>query len=153
MKTKLPVFLALFLMYPLRLAAAFDLWKDIQEQTRWTLGESVAAGTSVALRSVDKDDIHISGGQYVGSALAQVSNYRFLSLWAGGTFIPTSDGTLKAIDTGKIGLNLASVFAGFVDQPPAIVRSLVIGPSIAMNLFSSPRVAIPFIDINFKFGS
>ena len=145
--------LSAFLLWPLQSVMAFNLWEDIQQQTRWTLGESVAAGTSVALRNVDRDDIHVSRGQYVGSALAQVSNYRFLSLWAGGTFIPTSDGTLKAIDSGKVGINLANVFAGFVNQPPAIINSLVIGPSIAMNLFSSPRVAIPFIDINYKFGS
>lgn len=140
-------------LFASKVSFGFNLWEDIQQQTQWTLGKDVAAGTSVALRTVNNGNISVQGGQYYASALAEVSSYRFLSLWAGGVFIPTSDGTLKAIDTGKVGINLANVFAGFVNQPPAIIRNLVIGPAISINMFSSPRVAIPSIDANYRFGS
>ena len=134
-------------------AFGFDLWLDIQTNTVWDLGTAAAAGTSVALRTVHEGNVSVQAGQYYASALAEISHYRFLSLWGGGAFVPTSDSTLKAIDTGKIGLNLANVFAGFVNKPPAIINSLVVGPAISINLFSSPRVAIPSIDANYRFGS
>ena len=131
-------------------AFAFNLWEDIQANTNWMLGQSVAAGTAVALRSCDA--YRLKAGEFTGSALAQIANYRFLSAWFGGTFIPVENGEMKAIDTAKIGLNVAYVFKGFANQPPEVIRNLVIGPSISMPLFSSPHVAVPFLDINYAFG-
>lgn len=124
-------------------AFAFNLWKDIEEQTEWKVGDSVSAGTAVNLRN----------GQYCGSALAQIAQYRFLSAWYGGTFIPQADQSLRAVDTAKIGLNLGYIFSGFKNQPPAFLTRLVIGPSFAIPLFSTPHKGTPFIDINYQFGA
>lgn len=124
-------------------AFAFNLWHDIQQETQWTLGDAVAAGTAIDVRN----------GQYDASALAQISQYRFLSLWYGGTFIPQSDKTLKAIDTAKIGFNLSYLFTGFANKPPAVLQHLVIGPSWVMPLFTTPHQGIFMVDINYQFGA
>lgn len=130
---------------------AFNLIQDIDAQTNWDVGKAVAAGTSLVLKDVDA--VNAKNGQFIGSALAEIADYRFLSLWGGGTFIPQSDGSLKALDTGKIGINLAYFFKSFVNQPPAIISNLVIGPSLATSIVSQPRVLVPSIDVNYKFGS
>lgn len=143
------VFIAVLLAGP-RFAFAFNLWEDVQKETQWTLGSSVAAGTSVALRHDDSSGLQ--GGEFVGSALAQVSSYRFLSLWGGGTFIPQADKSLKAVDTVKVGFNLAYLFKGFANQPPEFIKNLVVGPSLTMPLFTTPHVVIPFFDLNYQFG-
>jgi hypothetical protein len=126
-----------------RVGSAFNLWTDIQQNTQWTLGQNAAGGTALNLRN----------GQFDGSALAQVATYRFLSLWGGGTFIPQSDQTIKAIDTVKVGLNLNYFLTGFANKPPEVLQRIVIGPSFAMPLFTTPRVGIPFLDINYAFGN
>lgn len=132
-------------------AFAFNLWEDVQQNTQWTLGSSVEAGTAVALRS--DESLGLKAGQFTGSALASVSNYRMLNLAAGGTFIPQNNGNnLKATETVKVGLNLGYVFKGFANQPPALIKSLVIGPSISMPIWTTPHVVIPWFDINYAFG-
>src|SRR5437762_7993746 len=108
--------LAVVLMWPNKPVFAFDLWSDIQEQTQWTLGNAVAAGTSISL--VSRDSLNVQGGQFLGTALAQLVQYRYLSLWGGGTFIPQTDQKLKAIDTAKVGFNINYIFSGFTNQPP-----------------------------------
>lgn len=133
-----------------RQAFAFNPITDIQTQTKWDLGSSVAAGTSVILQ--DESAVNAKAGQYVGSALAEVSDYRFLSLWGGGTFIPQADGSLRALDTAKIGINLAYFFNSFVNQPPDIIKNLVVGPGLATSVVSTPRLLIPTVDINYKFS-
>lgn len=146
------MFVAVLLsMGPLMPAAAFNLWTDIQEQTQWTLGSAVAVGTSIALRHDDASGV--KAGQFVGSALAQVASYRMLSLWAGGTFIPQEDQSLRAIETGKVGFNLGYLLKGFKNQPPPVIQNLVFGPSISMPLWTTPHTVIPFFDINYKFGA
>lgn len=147
---KLIVMLIMFLTWPIRPVFAFDLWQDIQQKTEWRLGDSVAAGTSIALRHDDASGL--KAGQFVGSALAQFSSYRMLSAWAGGTFVPKPDQTLKATETVKIGLNLGYFLTGFVNQPPVLLKNLVIGPSLSMPIWTTPHVVIPFFDINFAFG-
>jgi len=136
------VFVAAIMIFALGMAHAFNLITDVQTQTQWTLGQIAAAGTSVDLKN----------GQYDASEFAQIANYRMLSGWYGGIEIPQGDGTVKLKDSAKLGLNLNYFFKGFVNQPPALLANLVIGPAIATNLVSSPRVVQYFVDINYQFG-
>lgn len=153
MKLRSPLFIfvvvAMVLASLAMSAHAFNLLTDIQQQTQWTLGSAVDAGTAVVLRKADA--YNAVGGQYVGSALASIANYRMVSVSAGGTFFPQGDGTLKAVDTAKVGLNLSYIFSGFLNQPPAILKNLVVGPSVAMSMVSTPHVLVPLIDINYQF--
>lgn len=132
-------------------AQAFNLLTDLDNQVNWDVGKAAAGGTSLVLRNVDA--YNAKAGQYVGSALAEISDYRFLSLWGGGTFIPQADGSLKALDTVKLGFNLVYIFKNMVNQPPAILSNLVIGPGLATSLVSTPHVFVPTVDVNYKFGS
>ena len=147
--TKLMLVIAIVGTLP-RWSQAFNLWQDIQTNTEWTLGQNAAAGTAVALKT--SDALGIQAGQYVPSFLAQISQYRFLSAWWGGNYIPQPDGTSKLKDTAKLGFNVAYIFAGFVNQPPQILKNLVAGPSVTLNLISTPHVFVPFFDINYQFG-
>lgn len=131
-------------------AFGWNLWTDIEQQTQWTLGSSVAAGTAMALRHDDASGL--KAGQFVGSALAQVGNYRMLSLWAGGNFIPQADRSLKAIETAKVGLNFGYLLQGFKNQPPDLIKNLVFGPSLTMPIWTTPHTIIPFLDANYAFG-
>lgn len=131
-------------------AGAFNLWTDIEQNTQWTLGANAAAGTAVALKQ--SDALGVQAGQYVPSFLAQISQYRFLSAWWGGNQIKQPDGTQKLFDTAKMGFNVAYIFTGFVNQPPDLIRRLVVGPSLTLNLLSTPHVAVPFFDFNYQFG-
>lgn len=133
-----------------KVSFAFNLWTDVEQQTQWTLGSSVAGGTAMALRHDDASGL--KAGQFVGSALAQVANYRLLSLWAGGNFIPQSDHTLKAIETAKVGINLGYLLKGFKNQPPEIIKNLVFGPSLTMPIWTTPHTVIPFFDLNYAFA-
>jgi hypothetical protein len=123
-----------------RMAFAFNLWHDIQEKTEWTLGDVAAAGTAINLRN----------GDLAYSALAEIGRYRFLSGWYGGTKVNKTDENLT--DSAKIGFNLNYIFKGFVNKPPKFIDNLVVGPSYAISLLSSPRQGTPFFDINYSFG-
>lgn len=118
-------------------AQAFNLWQDIEQNTQWTLGNTASAGTAINLRS----------GDLSASALASISSYRMVSIWYGGTLI---NGNMT--DTLKVGLNLSYFLKDFTNQPPDLIKNLVIGPSFAMSVISTPRVGTPFIDLNYKFG-
>lgn len=154
MKMRLPLFIiivvAMFVAALVVPVHAFNLIQDIDKNTQWTLGSSVNAGTSIVLRH--DDSVNARAGQFVGSALASVANYRMLNLSAGGTFIPQPGGDLKALDTAKVGLNLAYVFQNFANQPPAIIKNLVVGPALATSIVTTPHVVIPTFDINYAFG-
>lgn len=151
MKTLLLLFVAFLLSTLCTSAHAFNLWHDVQQNTQWTLGSNAAAGTAMAMKS--NDSWGIKAGQFVPSALAQVAQYRFLSGWWGVNEIPQADGTQKLRDTAKIGFNVAYIFTGFVNQPPDLIKRLVVGPSVSMNLIASPRVVVPFFDVNYQFGA
>lgn len=142
MKSKLIALISVFLLWPLRPAAAFNLITDIQTQTQWTLGQVASAGTSVDLKN----------GQYDVSEFAEIANYRMLSGWYGGIEIPQGDGTVKLTDSAKIGLNLGYFLKSFVNQPPMILQNLVVGPAIGFNLVSSPRTVHYFVDLNYRFS-
>jgi len=121
-------------------ALAFNLISDVEQHTTFPIGQTASAGTAVNLKT----------GALSASFLAEVANYRMLSLWYGGTYVNTADANLT--DTAKIGINIGYFLTGFANKPPAILTNLVIGPSYAMSLISTPRVGTPFFDINYKFG-
>lgn len=121
-------------------AWAFNLIDDIQKQTTFPIGQAASAGMAVKLKD----------GSLSDSALAELVNYRMFSGWYGGTQINPSDG--KMTDTAKIGLNLGYFLTGFVNQPPLILRNLVVGPSIACSLISTPRKGTILFDFNYRFG-
>ena len=124
----------------LQMAFAFNLWSDIKQQTTFPIGQAASAGTAVNLKD----------GSLSASALAEMANYRMFSAWYGGTLLDPSKGGMT--DTAKIGLNVGYFLTGFVNQPPLILRNLVVGPSVAMSLISTPRVATYLFDFNFRFG-
>lgn len=148
---KVLVILAAALLWPNRPVFAFNLWDDIKTNTNWTLGKSASAGTAIALRKADA--YGLNAGDVIPSVLASIVEYRPLSFWWGGNEIPGEDGHQKLIDTAKVGINLAYLFRGFANQPPELIKNLVIGPSISMPLLTKPHVAVPFIDINYQFGA
>ncbi len=155
MKLRMPLFIliivGMFLFALATSAHAFNLLADLDTNIKWDLGSAASGGTSVLLRH--EDAVNAKAGQFVGSALAEVVDYRFLSLWGGGTFIPQPDGSLRALDTGKLGLNLGYFLKNMVNQPPAIFNNLVFGPGLATSIVSTPHVIIPTVDVNYKFGS
>lgn len=138
-------------LFPNRPVFAFNPIVDLQQNTYWTIGEAAAAGTAVALK--DNDSLGLHSGDLVGSMLASIAEYRMLSLWYGGNEIPQSTGGVKLVDTAKVGLNLGYFLTGFTNQPPALIKNLVFGPSVSYSLISTPRVFCPFFDVNYKFGS
>lgn len=119
---------------------AFNLITDVEQQTQWTVGQQASAGTAINLRN----------GELAASALAGIASYRMFSIWYGGTFVNSSDHSMT--DTAKVGLNLGYFLKNFTNQPPALISNLVIGPSFAMSLISTPRVGTPFFDVNYSFG-
>ena len=121
-------------------AMAFNLVTDVEQQATFPIGQAASAGTAVNLRN----------GQLAGSALAELANYRMFSAWYGGTYVNSTDKSMT--DTAKIGINLGYFLTGFVNKPPMILQNLVVGPSFAMSLISTPRVGTPFFDINYRFG-
>ena len=123
-----------------RNAFAFNVITDIEQNTTFPIGQAASAGTAINLRN----------GDLAASALAEVSNYRMFSAWYGGTMVNPSNG--KMTDTAKIGLNIGYFLSGFTNRPPMLLTNLVIGPSFAMSLISTPRVGTPFFDVNYRFG-
>ena len=121
-------------------AFAFNLIDDIEQQTTFPIGQAASAGTAVNLKD----------GSLSASALAELVDYRMFSAWYGGTMVDPASGQMT--DTAKIGLNVGYFLTGFVHQPPMILRNLVVGPSIACSLISTPRKATYLFDINYRFG-
>lgn len=141
MKMKLAIAVALLAtLFGIKQAFAFNLIQDVEEQTTFPIGQAASAGTAVNLRD----------GTLAASFLGEIANYRMLSAWYGGTYVNSNNNSLT--DTAKIGLNLGYFLTGFVNKPPAILTNLVIGPSFAMSLISTPRKGTPFLDINYRFG-
>ena len=119
---------------------AFNLIKDIEQQTTFPIGQAASAGTAVNLKN----------GSLSASALAEIVNYRFLSGWYGGTMLDPANGNMT--DTAKIGINLGYFLTGFVNKPPMILSNLVVGPSVATSFISTPRTATFLMDFNYRFG-
>jgi hypothetical protein len=123
-------------------AYGFNLFQDIKTQTEWTLGKQASVGTGYDF--TDK--------QMVLTELAGLASYRFVSLWYGIAQLPQPDKTTKWTDTGKLGFNLAYLLKGFTNQPPDIIKSLVIGPAISIPVFTSPHRVAFLVDVNYVFG-
>ena len=119
---------------------AFNIVTDVEQNATFPIGQAASAGTAVNLRT----------GGLSASFLAELANYRMFSFWYGGTYVNSGDNNLT--DTAKIGLNLGYFFNSFVNKPPALLMNLVVGPSFAMSLISTPRVGTPFFDVNYRFG-
>lgn len=128
---------------------AFNLISDIQSQTNWDVGRAASGGTAIALAK--NDALNVKAGDFVPSALAEISDYRMFSVWYGGNEFTFADGTTHWKDTAKIGLNLAYFLNGFANKPPALLQNLVVGPSMSFNIVTSPHVFVPFLDVNFVF--
>lgn len=122
---------------------SFNLWRDVQENTQWTLGENASAGTAV----------NVKNGNLYGSEFAGIASYRMFSTWYGGINIPQGDNTMKFTDAAKLGLNLNYFLAGFANKPPELLKRIVIGPAIAYPLLVTPRTPTYTIDINYLFGN
>lgn len=138
-RTKVVISLLAVFLFPIR-AHAFNLITDIENQATFPIGQAASAGTAINLRN----------GTLAASFLAEVANYRMFSAWYGGTYVNKTDNALT--DTAKIGLNLGYFLTGFVNKPPVILANLVVGPSYAINLITTPRVGTPFFDVNYRFG-
>ena len=145
MKLRIPWFIialaVMAVIYGTQRAFAFNLITDVEQQTTFPIGQSASAGTAVNLKN----------GKLSASALAEVSNYRMFSLWYGGTLLDPSNGGLT--DTAKVGLNLGYFLSSFSNKPPAILMNLVVGPSVAYSIISTPRVATYLFDVNMRFGN
>jgi hypothetical protein len=144
MKKKLLV-LALFLMVPWRPAAAFNLVTDIQNNVVWTFGQSAQAG----------EGYDFSAQKWDSSVLAEIAEYRFLSLSYGATFLDSSSN--NATDTIKIGMLSSFFFKLFTHQPTpqmAWMENLNIGPSFAIPVFSGStgHRGVLLLDINYRFS-
>ena len=151
MNKKLLAFVLILLWGPLRPLFAFNLWDDIKQQTQWTFGNAAAGGTAFALKS--DDSLNLKTGDLVASALASISQYRFLSFWYGANQIPQPSGGPRLIDTAKLGFNLSYLFVNFANQPPELLKHLVIGPSLSYSIITTPRVFVPFFDLQYQFGA
>lgn len=127
-------------IYGAEKAFSFDLIADIQKETTFPIGQAASAGTAVNLKN----------GSLSASALAELANYRMFSAWYGGTLLNPSDGGMT--DTAKVGFNVGYFLTGFTNQPPLLLRNLVVGPSVAWSLISTPRKATYLFDFNFRFG-
>ncbi len=125
---------------------AFNLITDLEDNTYWTVGQTAAAGTAISLKD----------GSISASELAEIATYRMFSTWYGGTQVSNNDGkTFTMTDTFKVGFNLNWFFSKFKHGLPDQAKwlnNIVIGPSFAIPVFSSPRVGKPFFDVNYRFG-
>lgn len=127
-------------------AHAFNPITDIQQNVKWTLGQTAQAG----------EGYNFSTKTWDASALAEIAEYRFLSFSYGGTQIEANSAT--ATDTFKVGVLSSFFFAWFKNPPPSSMlwmENLNVGPSFAIPLFSGStgHKGTFLVDINYKFGS
>jgi hypothetical protein len=148
MKTKFPVFLASFLMFfiwPNKPVFAFNPITDIRNNVVWTFGQSAQAG----------EGYDFSAKKWDKSALAEIAQYRFLSLSYGATLLDsTSD---NATDTVKLGFLSSFFFKLFTHQPTpqmAWMQNLNVGPSFAVPVFSgvTGHKGVFLLDLNYRFS-
>ena len=118
---------------------------DFREQTVWTFGQSAQAG----------EGYDFAAAKWDTSALAEIAQYRFLSLSYGATWL-TKDSN-QATDTIKIGFLSSFFFKLFAHQPtPQMqwMQNLNIGPSFACPVFSSSNghKGVFLLDLNYRFS-
>lgn len=131
-------------------AMAWNPITDITEQTIWRFGKSAEIGTAVKLTGSDGE---MKDGETATSMLADIADYRFLSLSFGGTQVNKAGTTMT--DTLKIGFRLTSFFDLFKNPTTpemAFMKNINLGPSFAMSLFNSPHVGTLLFDLNYRWG-
>ena len=149
MKLRIPWFIiALAIMavvYAAEKSFAFNLATDIRDNVTWKFGQAATAG----------EGYDFAAKKWDSSALAEIAEYRFLSLSYGATFLDAN--SANATDTIKVGLLSSFFFKLFANQPTpqmAWMENLSIGPSYAIPVFSGStgHKGVFLLDVNFKFS-
>lgn len=126
-------------------AFAFNPITDFRDNVVWTFGQSAQAG----------EGFDFAAGKWDSSALAEIAQYRFLSLSYGATWL--NSGSNQATDTIKIGFLSSFFFKLFTHQPtPQMLwmQNLNVGPSYAVPVFSGStgHKGVFLLDINYRFS-
>jgi len=140
------VILVGLLMLSLKSAQAFNPITDVRDNVVWKFGQSAQAGSGY----------DFSSKRWDSSALAEIAEYRFLSLSYGATWLDPDSS--KATDTVKIGFLSSFFFKMFTNKPTpemAWMLNLNIGPSYAMPVFSGStgHRGVFLLDLNYRFGA
>lgn len=150
MKLRLPVWIlvvvAIGIIAMIQPAHAWNPVTDVRDNVVWKFGQSAQAGSGY----------DFAGKHWDTSALAEIAEYRFLSLSYGATWLDANSN--KATDTIKIGFLSSFFFSMFTNKPTpemAWMMNLNVGPSIACPVFSGStgHKGVFLFDINYKFGS
>lgn len=149
---KFPAFIALFLMWPLRPATAYNPITDVQDNLKWTLGEQAAVGTAYKIGG--SGDVKI--GDRGDSAMFGIFDYRFIKESYGVITNPQSGE--KVGDGLKTGLML-NYFLGWFKSPqtPAmqLLNKINVGPTLTVPLLTDSKpLQHPsiWVEANFQFG-
>ena len=126
-------------------AFAFNPITDIRDNVIWKFGQSAQAG----------EGYDFSAKKWDSSALAEIAEYRFLSLSYGATWLDADSN--QATDTIKLGILSSFFFKLFTNKPTPQMQwmeNLNIGPSYSMPVFSKStgHKGVVLLDINFTFG-
>lgn len=126
-------------------AFAFNPITDIRDNVVWTFGQSAQAG----------EGYDFSAKKWDTSALAEIAEYRFLSLSYGATFLDAN--TQTPTDTIKMGFLSSFFFKMFTHQPTPQMQwmeNLNVGPSFAIPVFSGQtgHKGVFLLDINYRFS-
>lgn len=149
MKLKSPLFIVVLAVMlavaGIQKAFAWNPITDIRDNVVWKFGQAATAGSGY----------DFSAKKWDTSALAEVAEYRFLSLSYGATFLDS--GSNQATDTIKLGFLSSFFFKLFANQPTpemAWMLNLNIGPSYAIPVFSggTGHKGVFLLDCNYKFG-
>ena len=126
-------------------AFAFNPITDLRDHVVWTFGQTAQAGQGY----------DFAGKKWDTSALAEIAEYRFLSLSYGATFLDAASN--QATDTIKLGFLSSFFFKMFTNQPtPQMqwMQNLNVGPSFAMPVFSggTGHKGVFLLDLNYRFS-
>ena len=126
-------------------ASAFNLITDIRDNVVWTFGQNAQAG----------EGYDFAAKKWDTSALAEIAEYRFLSLSYGATFLDANSS--QSTDTIKLGFLSSFFFKMFTNKPTpqmAWMQNLNVGPSYAMPVFSGStgHKGVFLLDINYRFS-
>jgi hypothetical protein len=148
MKNKLGRLIGVFALLSIigaRWACAFNVVTDVQQNVKWTFGQTAQAG----------EGYNFSTKTWDASALAEIAEYRFLSFSYGGTQVQA--GSSQATDTFKLGLLSNFFFNWFTNKPPstmAWMENLNIGPSFAIPVFTGTtgHKGTFLLNMNYRFS-
>lgn len=146
---KLPVFLAVFLMWPVRPAFAWNPVTDVRDNLKWTFGQKAEAGIAVKIGGAGD----LERGDTATSMLAGIADYRFLAFSYGGIRVNTNDA--KVTDSFKVGYKITSFFDLFKNPPTpemAWMRNVNFGPVMSMPVIARKHPITWFLEANYSFG-